>query len=78
MAERERKRYVNGTELADFLNCSRNTVTVLFAKGVIPGYRLGGRALRFDPEAVLAALDEQTDRTNRAKWGSKYRPRPGR
>jgi excisionase family DNA binding protein len=43
-------------ELADRLKLCEETVRRLARDGVIPSFRIGGRTIRFDAQAVEAAL----------------------
>lgn len=50
------EKLVDAVELADRLDTSPDAVLKLHRDGVLPAYRVGKRALRFDPAECLERL----------------------
>lgn len=73
MALRLAKRLVTEQELADLTKLSRDTIKRRRADGTITAYKVGPRAIRYDPDEAIAALvkpakqHEETQRTTAPK-----------
>jgi excisionase family DNA binding protein len=52
------ERLITSRELADVLGVAPATVLDWFEAGRLPGFKLGGRAVRFRESEVLAWLEE--------------------
>ncbi len=53
------ERLLTARELADLLGLSPATVLDWFEAGRLPGFKLGGRAVRFRPSEVERWLEQQ-------------------
>lgn len=51
------RRYVPLSAGAEYLSCSERHIRDMIARGEIPGYRLGNKAIRVDLNDLDAALD---------------------
>ena len=60
---REESKMLNTEEIAERLGVCRRTILAMVERREIPFYRLGPRALRFDPQEVMDAV--KVDRPKR-------------
>ena len=65
---------VTARELAGLLSLQPSTVLDKWERGELPGYKIG-RAVRFDPEEILALTRRDADATRGSGYLEK-RPRP--
>ncbi len=53
--------YLTAAELGTLLRLSREKILTMARKGQIPSIRLSPKTIRFDPEAVAAAINNKKE-----------------